>query len=211
MNIVLTKFLTTVSIKENKLIASPLTIADVLEGAAVKPLFPIERMTEYFGVINYATNERVLNTLKHFTKKFPTGSLYLLITSAGGPSGTAMSFYDTVRSMIRPTLTTIGSGDVDSSALIVFLTGEKRFVTKHTTSLLHRAGRVFEDGKRLTIKEMDAILREDSLKDEQYASIVAERSGGKLTKEKVLELMEACTTLTPKELVAYGLADAILD
>ena len=94
-----------VSTKENRPLTSPLTIAEVLEGAAVKPLFPLERMTEYFGVVNYATNERVLNTLKHFTKKFPTGSLYLIITSAGGPSGTAMSFYDTVRGVIRPSLT----------------------------------------------------------------------------------------------------------
>jgi ATP-dependent protease ClpP protease subunit len=195
----------------SELVTSPLSITEVLEGAGARPLFPIERMCEYFGVINYATNERVLNTLKHLSRKFPTDSLYLLVTSAGGPSGTAMSFYDTVRYVLRPSLTTVGSGDVDSSALLVFLTGERRYITKHTTALLHRAGRVFDNNKRVTSAELAAMAQEDALKDEQYAAIVAERSHGFLTPKKVLSLMDANTTLAPQDFLAYGLADVILD
>ncbi len=195
----------------NDLVTSPLSISEVLEGAGARPIFPVERMCEYFGVVNYATNERVLTALKNLSKKFPTDSLYLMVTSAGGPSGTAMSFYDMVHSVLRPALTTIGSGDVDSSALLIFLTGERRYVTKHTTALLHRAGREFEPGKRVTSQELAAMAREDALKDEQYAAIVAERSHGILQQHQVLELMDANTTLTPDEFVAYGLADSILE
>ncbi len=193
------------------LISSPLSISEVLEGAGARPLFPIERTVEYLGVVNYATNERVLHSLKSLLKKFPTDSLYLIVTSAGGPSGTAMSFYDTVRYIMRPSLTTIGSGDVDSSAMLLFLTGDRRYVTAHTTALLHRAGRVFENDKRVTSNELAAMMREDLLKDEQYASIVSERTFGRLTPAQVLALMDAETTLTPKDFVAYGLADSILE
>jgi ATP-dependent protease ClpP protease subunit len=197
--------------QHDNLITSPYSITDVLEGAGSRPLFPLERMAEYFGIVNYATNERVLCDLKQLIKKFPSDSLYLTVTSAGGPSGTAMSFYDTVRSVLRPNLVTIGSGDVDSSGLIIFLTGERRFVTKHTTGLLHRAGRVFEGGKWHTGAHLASMANEDTLKDEQYASIVVERSRGLLTLAKVLALMDANTTLTPQDFISYALADGILD
>ncbi len=192
------------------LISSPLSITDVLEGASTRPLFPVERTVEYLGVVNYATNERVLHTIKSLLKKSPAESLYLIVTSAGGPSGTAMSFYDTVHYIMRPNLTTIGSGDVDSSAMLIFLTGERRYVTAHTTALLHRAGRVFDSNKRVTSNELQAMVREDMLKDEQYAAIVSERSLGRLSPADVLALMDAETTLTPLDFIKYGLADSIL-
>ena len=198
------------STQRNKFVASPLTITEVLEGASAKPLFPIERMVEYFGVVNYATNERVLNNIKELLRAFPADLLYMMVTSAGGPSGTAMSFYDVLRHIVRPNLATIGSGDVDSSGLIVFLTGERRYVTRHTTALLHPAGRIFDSSKRMTASEMDAVLREDRIKDDQYASIVAERSNGLLNKQKVLALMQANTMLLPEDFVRYGLADSII-
>jgi ATP-dependent protease ClpP protease subunit len=193
------------------LVSSPLSISEVLEGASTRPLFPIERTVEYLGVVNYATSERVLHNIKSLIKKSPTDQLYLIITSAGGPSGTAMSFYDTVRYVLRPNLTTIGSGDVDSSAMLLFLTGERRYVTAHTTALLHRAGRVFDNNKRVTSSELASMMREDLLKDEQYAAIVSERTLGRLSPNQVLELMDANTTLTPKDFVQYGLADSILE
>jgi ATP-dependent protease ClpP protease subunit len=167
-------------------------------------------MTEYFGVVNYATNERVLAALKHLSDKYPVGSLYLMVTSAGGPSGSAMSFYDSVRYVLRPNLITIGAGDVDSSGLIIFLTGERRHVTRHTTALLHKAGRTLHGLGRLTASELLAMAHEDSLKDEQYASIVSERSAGRLTKEEVLDLMEKNTTLNPEDFVRFGLAESII-
>lgn len=175
-----------------------------------RPHFPPARMIEYLGMVNYATSERILEEIRDLVSENPEGEISMLVTCAGGPSGTAMGFYDTVRSVIKPKLTTIGSGDVDSSGVIIFLAGDKRYVTKNTTLLFHLAGSSFESGKRYTANEIDAILREYRLKDFQYASIVAERSNGRLTSEQVLSMMEKNTILTPLELVSYGLANAIL-
>lgn len=172
--------------------------------------FPPERMVEYLGMVNYATTERVLEELRDLVKDDKEAAITMLVTSAGGPSGTAMGFYDTVRSVIKPRLTTIGAGDVDSSGIIIFLSGDTRYVTKNTTLLFHLAGGCFEGNKRYTATEVDAILREYRLKDFQYASIVANHSKGRLTTEQVLALMEKNTIMTPLELVSYGLADAIL-
>jgi ATP-dependent protease ClpP protease subunit len=172
--------------------------------------FSPERMVEYLGIVNYATTERVLEEIRDLVKEDKEGEITLLVTSAGGPTGTAMGFYDSIRSIIKPRLTTIGAGDVDSSGIIIYLTGEKRYITKNTTLLFHLAGGCFEANKRYTTTEIDAILREYRLKDFQYASIVAHHSKGRLSTEQVLGLMEKNTILTPLELVSYGLADAIL-
>lgn len=172
--------------------------------------FNPERMVEYIGPVSYAANERVLEGIKHMIAHSPHEQIVLSVTSAGGPSGTAMSFYDTVRSILKPKLTTIGSGDVDSSAILIFLSGDTRYVTKHTTLLFHLAGRVFRNDQRFTADEIAAMVREDKKKDDFYAEIVAEQSGGKLTKKNVLSFMKKNTVMSPEELVAYGLADAIL-
>lgn len=176
-----------------------------------RPVINHSRTAEYFGTVNYATNERVIEEIREFVREAPEEPITLQVTSPGGPTGTAMSFYDTIRHVLKPRLTTIGSGDVDSSGIIIFLAGDTRYVTPNTTLLVHLAGRVFAEGKRFTAAEIDAMLREDRLKDFQYASVVAERSRGRLTSEQVLSMMEKNTILTPLELVAYGLADAVLE
>jgi ATP-dependent Clp protease, protease subunit len=197
---------------QNKNIPSPFTIGSATEQYPQHPALAIQltHLIEYFGIVNYSTNERILNSIKDSLIRDPEVELTLLVTSAGGPSGTAMSFYDTVRHVLRPRLTTIGSGDVDSSGVILFLTGTTRFVTPHTTMLLHPAGRQFEPGKRFTAEEVEAMTAEDRMKDDQYASIVAANSSGKLTKLRVLELMQKQTVLTPDQIVGLGLAQEIL-
>lgn len=167
------------------------------------------RTLRYIGAVTRATNERVLKNMGKLQEQ-SSEDITLFVTSTGGPTGNAISFYDTVHQVIRPSLTTIGSGDVDSSGILVFLTGDKRYVTKHTTLLFHTAGRRF-GGERYTTREMKAMLAEDELKDAQYADLVALRSHGRLTPEDVLQLMEKHTVLSPHELVEVGLADAVLD
>lgn len=199
-------------IVQNQNIPSPFTI-DAAAARTAHPALAIQltHLIEYFGVVNYNTNERILGLIKDSLIRDPDAELTMLVTSAGGPSGTAMSFYDTVRQVLRPRLTTIGLGDVDSSGVILFLTGSTRFVTPHTTMLLHPAGRSFEPGKRFTAEEVEAMTAEDRMKDDQYASIVTANSRGKLTKLRVSELMNKHSVLSPEQIVAFGLADKILE
>jgi ATP-dependent protease ClpP protease subunit len=171
--------------------------------------FSPEQTIEYFGTVNYATNDRVLGMIREKYSGFPKGELCLIVTSTGGPTGTAMSFYDTIRSVWGLDITTIGSGDVDSSGILIFLSGKNRYVTKHTTLLLHLAGRIFEPGKRFTREEIEAMTTEDRIKDEQYASVIAEHAVG-LSLNDVLQMMKNNTILIPSDLVRYGLAKAIL-
>jgi ATP-dependent protease ClpP protease subunit len=122
-----------------------------------------------------------------------------------------MGFYDTIRTILRPRLVTIGSGDVDSSGVVLFLTGETRFVTKHTTMYLHLAGRSFNNTNRYTAHDLQMMAKEDTVKDLQYADIVADNSRGKLTQQDVLDMMKDETVLTPQDMLSFGLADTVLE
>lgn len=178
--------------------------------SAVAELPPRTRTLRYIGSVTRMMNERVIGQIEKMLDKNAGEEIALFITSPGGAAGVAMSFYDTVRHVLKPRLVTIGSGEVDSSGIIVFLAGMRRFVTKRTTFLFHPAGRMFGN-QRYTTSEMAAMLEEDRLKDKHYASVVAENSKGKLTVEDVLLMMEQHTVLSAEDFVAAGLADDILE
>jgi ATP-dependent protease ClpP protease subunit len=173
------------------------------------PVVVPARTLRYIGSVIRATNERVLAKMEKLVAREPEEDIFLFVTSTGGPTGTAMSFYDTVEHVLKPRLTTIGSGDVDSAGIVIYLAGDRRYVTLHTTLLLHPAGRHFGT-ERYTTREMEAMLAEDRLKDAQYASLIATRSHGRLRESDVLQMMERHTVLAPLELVRLGLADAVL-
>lgn len=172
--------------------------------------FRPDRTLQWIGGISANILSDITERVQALLADDPVEPVNLVVTSHGGPTGIGMSFYDTMRAVYRPHLRTVGSGDVDSSGIIVFLAGEERYITPNTTLLLHLAGRVFDTPKRFTTPEMESIIKEDKLKDMQYASVIAERSNGKLPLQKVLELMARNSVLTADEAVEYGLAHAIL-
>lgn len=186
--------------------ASPLHLRLPSATLAIAP----ELVLEYWGPVRQTTNEKVFAEVKRRLSLGVQEEFYLLVTCTGGPSGLAMSFYDALRKVLKPQLITVGMGDVDSSGIIIFLSGVKRYVTPNTTLLLHPAGRRFSGSERFTASEIEAMAREDRLKDRQYASILAENSPV-LETEDVLAMMRNNTVLTPEELVRYGLAHAILE
>ncbi len=168
-----------------------------------------ERTVEWLGGVTYTNLERVLGRIKALLTEAHGEEIHLMVNSYGGATGIAMSFYDAVR-WLKVRLTTIGSGDVDSSGIIVFLAGERRYLTRNTTMLFHLAGRTFECEKRFSTADMQAMLQEDKLKDYQYACVVSDGTNGRYTPEKILEMMSKSTILTAEEAVQMGLAHKVL-
>jgi len=168
-----------------------------------------DRTLEWFGGVTYQNLEKVLGRMKELVADSDE-EIQLMVNSFGGPTGIAMSFFDTVKTVFRPKLVTIGSGDVDSSGIIVFLAGEKRYLTKNTTLLFHLAGRTFGTEKRFSTLDLENILKEDRLKDYQYACVVSDATCGHYSPEEVLELMRNNTVFTAEEAVQMGLAHQVL-
>lgn len=179
--------------------------------AAPKPFAGApSRMVEWFGGVTYENLDKAVFGIKQLMLDNPEDEIQLLVNSFGGGTGIGMSFFDTITSVLRPNLTTIGSGDVDSSGIIVFLAGRQRFLTKNTTLLLHLAGRFLDQPKRFSTSEFENILREDRLKDFQYACVVSEATSGNYSPKQILDLMHQDTILTAEEAVSMGLAHAVL-
>jgi ATP-dependent Clp protease protease subunit len=185
-----------------------LTLSQIAATPVAPALPPAARTLRYVGPVTRERNERVLKEMEKLLAKDPAAEIGLVVTSPGGATGAAMSFFDIVRHVLKPRLVTIGAGDVDSSGIVIFLAGARRYLTPRTTMLLHLAGRVF-GSQRYTAAEMASMLAEDRLKDEHYAALLAERSGA-LSREEVLALMSAQTVLAPERALALGFADALL-
>jgi ATP-dependent protease ClpP protease subunit len=170
-----------------------------------------ERTIAWIGGVHHDNLDRVIGDIKRLMIDDPDEKIYLLVTSGGGGTGIAMSFYDAVTSWLRPKLITLGSGDVDSSGVIIFLAGEERYVTQNTTMFFHLAGRTFHADRRFSTADMDAMLKEDILKDYHYASVVSGRTNGKYSPEDILDLMKMNTLITPREALDMGLAHKVLE
>ncbi len=170
-----------------------------------------KRTVSWMGAVSQENSLRISSAIKELVETDQYEPITLLVSSAGGATGAALGFYDIIRRVFKPRLTTIGAGDVDSSGIIIYLSGSKRLLSPNTTMLFHLAGRTFEGGKRFSTAEMESLLKEDKLKDYQYAQVVAENSNGKLTPDEVLGMMVNNTVLTPTEAMHMGLADGIID
>jgi ATP-dependent Clp protease, protease subunit len=185
----------------------PLKVKALLSADRLKA----EQTIHWLGGVNNDNYYEVMTEIKKRLTENVDSEINLVITSPGGSSGIAMSFYDTIKLVYKPKLCTIGAGDVDSSGIIIFLAGERRLLTPNTTMLLHLAGRTYDTSKRYTTTEAAAMLKEDQLKDQQYACLVAAATGNKLMPNEVLDLMAKNTVLTPHEAVEMGLAHGILE
>ena len=170
-----------------------------------------ERTIEWLGGVNYDNLGKIVSQIKELLLNDANEEIHLLVNSYGGPTGVGMSFYDSVKSWLRPNLITIGSGDVDSSGIIVFLAGNQRYLTKNTTLLFHLAGRTFAERKRFSTLDMENMLKEDKLKDYQYACVVSDATLGRYSPERILDLMAHNTVLTSEEAVSMGVAHKILE
>lgn len=172
--------------------------------------FDTSRTVEWFGGVSHENLRNAVGKIKELLALDREAEVNLIVNSPGGATGIGMSFYDLIRSVLKPTLTTVGTGDVDSSGVIVFLAGTKRYLTRNTTLLFHLAGRTFGTEKRFSTADLEDILKEDRLKDYQYACVVSDATEGRLTPEKVLEMMKKNTVLTAEEAVSLGIAHKVL-
>jgi ATP-dependent Clp protease protease subunit len=168
------------------------------------------RTIEWFGAVTHENLRNTVTKIKDLVSEDAQSEVVLLVNSPGGATGIGMSFYDTMRSVLKPHLRTVGMGDVDSSGIIVFLSGTKRSITRNTTLLFHLAGRTFGTEKRFSTADLEDILKEDRLKDYQYACVVSDATSGRLSPEKVLEMMKKNTVLTAEEAVSLGIAHHVI-
>jgi len=119
---------------------------------------------------------RLVKILEDENSKDP---IEFIINSDGGYCYDGLALYDKLRLSPCPIIT-IGTGWVASMAVIIYLAGERRFITQNTTIMHHQAAGELE-GKVSEIKiEAEEIRRLDDICTE----ITAERTGQSIRKLK---------------------------
>lgn len=133
----------------------------------------------------------------------PPGALNVRINSPGGFVFEGLAIASAIKR--RSGVTTYNDGLAASIGSVVFVSGDRRVMAPGTLLMIHNpASGVWGDADDL--KKEAAVL--DVIAGEM-ANIYASASGGKVSKEKALEMMDAETWLTPTEAVELGFAHEI--
>jgi ATP-dependent protease ClpP protease subunit len=130
--------------------------------------------------------------------------------SDGGNNAAAFGLYNFLRSLPVP-LTTHSTGNVESSAVIVFLAGSKRLACSSSRFLIHGLHWGFDAGQvdHQRLREYVASLDNDM---ERYATIFDERTGDAAERIDVRKHLLGEELLVPShQAVAAGFVDAVAE
>lgn len=168
-------------------------------------MFNLNRVVPWLGPVSLENMGKVMTDLVKLHKEDNEARITLVVMTGGGSGQAGFGFYDLVRGLKLP-LDTIGTGYVDSMGVILFLAGERRFVTPHTSMLIHEGRRFFQDKETVTRRDALAYQEESNLYQSFYSGIVQERTGGRIVPAKLEEMMLHNTVLNPDQMVELGIA-----
>lgn len=133
----------------------------------------------------------------------------IVIDSPGGQLAAALTIHKTIRAhpQLRR-LTTLGSQNVHSAAVVLFLAGEERLLHCEATMLLHSHRYRFTTLGEIPHKQlMSSCATSQELHDE-HVQIIAARTH--LNLHEVERLLDAEVTITASEALALGFATRLV-
>ena len=165
--------------------------------------------------VNWDTSTRLIECCRQSLDDYEDGKklgpwdrLLLMISSTGGTLAAAFGAYNEIKSM--PTeIHAINTGATDSSALMIFMTGKRRYACRASAFHFHQPTWTFEAKEDLPL----SVLADAAWWLTTYQTMMAETiSGGtNLSKEKVLEMMQVGTTVTAQQALECGLVHEIVE
>jgi ATP-dependent protease ClpP protease subunit len=169
---------------------------------------PTVAYVSFSAEINQTTAEGLLAAIGELVGKgFKT--IYLMLSTSGGNIMNGMTIYNVLRSL-PVKLITHNVGNVDSIGNVIFLAGEERYATQHSTFMFH--GVAFHIGSPETqdeklLKERMGVVKSDQ---GRIAGIIAQRTG-KLQAEEVEKWFAVAATRDPDYAKANGIIHDIRD
>jgi len=164
----------------------------------------------YAAVSEPTVNDLILNITKLVAAgsnnpKNPLDEIIIQISSSGGSSDHGLLAYNFLSQLNVPK-TTIGMGNVDSAAVMIFAAGDKRLSMPSCRFLLHEALTTITNGtfNATKLKEI-ASLNERITKD--YCKVVGKVTGKPL--KTILEKVKEGHVMSADEAKKYGLVEEI--
>ena len=145
---------------------------------------------------------------KYFREKLAQipgdATINLYINSNGGEVKEGVGIYNQLKRH-GATVNGIVDGNAYSVAFLILMACDHRTMNLGTSALVHNMWTIVAGNASDLRKEADAL---DKLM-ESNRQIFLDACGGKITEEKLMELMEAETFLTPDECLEYGFIDEV--
>ena len=145
---------------------------------------------------------------KYFREKLAQipgdATINLYINSNGGEVKEGIGIYNQLKRH-GATVNGVVDGNAYSVAFLILMACDHRTMNLGTSALVHNMWTIVAGNANDLRKEADAL---DKLM-ESNRQIFLDACGGKITEEKLMELMEAETFLTPDECLEYGFIDEV--
>ena len=145
---------------------------------------------------------------KYFREKLAQipgdATINLYINSNGGEVKEGVGIYNQLKRH-GATVNGVVDGNAYSVAFLILMACDHRTMNLGTSALVHNMWTIVAGNANDLRKEADAL---DKLM-ESNRQIFLDACGGKLTEEKLMELMDAETFLTPDECLEYGFIDEV--
>lgn len=170
-------------------------------------MLDLKRVVNWTGSITQDSTSRILAQILELHKERPEETITLILSSSGGQSASGFVFCDLI-SALNVKLDTIGTGYVDSTAVIIFLAGKRRLITPHTSMTIHQASRNFSGSDQsVPLRGMQRAVKDLGMTSNWYRSLVAKKTKLTINEIRDMELQE--TVLYPGQILKLGFAHGI--
>lgn len=167
-----------------------------------------ELFINFMSPIDDKSSSALLYVISDYLK---TGikNIHINISSGGGSVFSAITIYNFLKGIKDVQIHTHNFGQVDSSANVIFLSGQIRTCSSAASFILHSVKMIFQNNSLLSSNELNE--RQESLKmdTEKIATIIALST--QKTVEEVLKDIEKSLVLNAEKAKDYGLVHDIID
>ncbi|MCD6471368.1 ATP-dependent Clp protease proteolytic subunit [bacterium] len=171
--------------------------------------FPLSNDMAFITIpkdINRANADSVVDSLLILGQKRNIKKVVMIICSTGGIVAEALRIISTMKA-INKEIITVGYQEVSSSALLIFASGDKRYLRKDTGLTMHLPFIHFRNEK-LDVKQLAGLVIGLEKLTRESIEIIHEATGQ--PKEKIEKDCEnGGTRFSAEEALKYGLADTI--
>jgi ATP-dependent Clp protease, protease subunit len=162
--------------------------------------------------VNFDTATALIRTCREVVSdgQHNWDKLRLMMSSSGGNITAAFAAYNEIRNMPIE-LETLNTGTTDSSALMIFMAGKKRYACAKSAFQLRQLSWSFlskDDVAHSVVSDAARWLKEYQ---QMIAEAIAEGTGGRLTGERVVEMIQNGAILNSQEAKDVGLIHDIIE
>ncbi|WP_099203912.1 ClpP family protease [Scatolibacter rhodanostii] len=165
----------------------------------------LTREMQCFEEITAESVNALILQLQYLSRQNSKKEITLYINSPGGSVSSGLALYDMMKAIPNP-IRTVCVGTAASMAAVIFLSGDRREMLKHSQVMLHDP--LISEGVGGSALKINSISHNLMKTREIIAEIIAEHTGKTL--DEIYKVTANDTFFNAKDAIAFGLADNMI-